>query len=180
MNRQDARSLGSGDGGDASSGATGLTGTSSKSFSPALRESIAALISLGIAVIALWLLVDTYLAGRQIEPADERQQRLHQDAYTRQKDLLLYALALLGTVTGYYLGRVPAELHAEKASREARQAEAREAETKRVVRTSIRAIKAKSSATASRGAGIRDAGAGTLPESSVAADLDALLERLEE
>jgi len=37
------------------------------------------------------------------------------DAYGRQKDILLYALALLGTVTGYYLGRVPAELRANTA-----------------------------------------------------------------
>jgi len=74
--------------------------------SQTLREIITALLSLAIATISLWMLVDTYLSGRQVGPANE--------AYGRQKDLLLYSLALLGTVTGYYLGRVPAELHALK------------------------------------------------------------------
>jgi hypothetical protein len=41
------------------------------------------------------------------------------DAFGREKDLLLYALALLGTVTGYYLGRVPAEARAQQAQQTA-------------------------------------------------------------
>jgi hypothetical protein len=41
------------------------------------------------------------------------------DAYTRQKELLQLALGLLGTVTGYYLGRIPAENAARRANQEA-------------------------------------------------------------
>jgi hypothetical protein len=41
------------------------------------------------------------------------------DSFDRQKDLLLLAIALLGTVTGYYFGRVPAELRASQANQSA-------------------------------------------------------------
>src|SRR5436305_15201907 len=90
-----------------------ILGPTGRWSSQTLRELIAAVLSLAIAAVALWLLADTYLTGREVAPVnDTHQQKLHEDAYVRQTDLLLYALAWLGTVTGYYLGRVPAELHA--------------------------------------------------------------------
>src|SRR6185436_11484039 len=83
-----------------------------------LREWITALISFAIVVVALWMLIDTYTSGKVV--AVEASGKAQLDAFARQKDLLLYALALLGTVTGYYLGRVPAELHAQRAESEAK------------------------------------------------------------
>jgi hypothetical protein len=145
-----------------------------------LRECIAAVISLAIVAIALYLLVDTYTTGKAVSAmAGSPQQKALDDAYVRQKDLLLYALALLGTITGYYFGRVPAELHAQKADRVAEKAQAKEAETKRKVRTRVRAIKATEGA-AKRGIGVRDASPGEAPQTSINAQLDALLEDLEE
>jgi len=136
-----------------------------------LRESVTALLSVAIAAVALWMLVDTYLTGRGPSPVNE--------AYARQKDLLLYALALLGTVTGYYLGRVPAELHAQNAEREAKQAQEEQARTKRRVRTAVRQIKADATA-GEKGIGVRHAGPGQPAESSVIGDLDRLLADLED
>jgi hypothetical protein len=49
----------------------------------------------------------------------DRLVKAHADAYARQKDIMLYALALFGTVMGYYLGRVPAEANARRAERTA-------------------------------------------------------------
>jgi hypothetical protein len=136
-----------------------------------LRESITALLSLAIAAVALWMLVDTYVTGRG--PA------LVNEAYARQKDLLLYALALLGTVTGYYLGRVPAELHAQNAEREAKQAQDEQVRTKRRVRSAIRQIKANVTA-GEKGSGVRHAGPDQSAEPNVVEDLDRLLTDLED
>ena len=75
-----------------------------------VHEGMATVLSLVILLVASFFLVDTYLAGRRI--ALEAPQVA---AYGRQKDLLQVAIALLGTVTGYYLGRVPAEKRAVRA-----------------------------------------------------------------
>jgi hypothetical protein len=86
------------------------------------REVVTALISISILAVSVWMMVNTYRAGSQTmlsQKSDEKQNEAEvkavADAFGRQKDLLLYALALLGTVTGYYLGRVPAELRAQQA-----------------------------------------------------------------
>ncbi|MFQ8433922.1 hypothetical protein [Amaricoccus sp. W119] len=82
------------------------------------REGICALVSVLIAGVATWMLIDAYTSGKAANtPASI-------EAFGRQKDMLLLALGLLGTVTGYYFGRVPAEKNADASKREADQANA--------------------------------------------------------
>lgn len=112
------------------------------------REVVTALIAIAICVVALYMLISVYHAGGQ-NFGDEATPtaRALQSAYNRQKDILLYALALLGTVTGYYLGRVPAERVADRATAEAddakKEAEAAKAKTK-VVASRARTLVASS------------------------------------
>lgn len=87
-----------------------------------LRESITAALAAAIAAIALWMLIDTYqTAGRPFTGENGEALRL---AFERQKDIMQFGLALLGAVTGYCLGRVPAELRAESAQKAGAQAQA--------------------------------------------------------
>ena len=85
------------------------------------RESMAAIISLVVLALAAAMMYGTFSSASHplTGVSDESNQR----AYERQKDIMLYALALLGTVTGYYLGRIPAELHAQSAQRAANTAQ---------------------------------------------------------
>jgi type II secretory pathway component PulM len=85
------------------------------------REIITAGISVVVLVLAATMLFGTWQFARTIPAGTDI--TAHKDAYDRQKDIMLYALALLGTVTGYYLGRVPAELHAQQAQRAATSAQ---------------------------------------------------------
>jgi hypothetical protein len=88
------------------------------------REGIAGIISLVILVMAAVMLWGTYNYAKDATPtADANVVSTRKESYERQKDIMLYALALLGTVTGYYLGRVPAELHAQQAQRSANAAQ---------------------------------------------------------
>lgn len=92
-----------------------------------LREAIAALLALAIAGSALWMLVDTYATVRQPivvdegvldesrRPFYEARDRARLEQRGAQKDLVLVAMGLLGSVLGYYFGRVPAEHRAERA-----------------------------------------------------------------
>jgi hypothetical protein len=57
-----------------------------------VREGIAAVISIVILVITVWMLAVTFNTGRE---TGEAQSPAKLDAYNRQKDMLLYALALL-------------------------------------------------------------------------------------
>jgi hypothetical protein len=82
------------------------------------RELITAGISIVVLVLAATMLFGTWQFARTIPAGTDV--TAHKDAYDRQKDIMLYALALLGTVTGYYLGRVPAELHAQQAQQQLR------------------------------------------------------------
>lgn len=110
------------------------SGTSDKPSTPGdslqwLRESMAAIISLVIVALTTVMMWMTFIAADATQrlqvpgPAGvassaeaERNARTYQsESYNRQKDIMLYALALLGTVTGYYLGRVPAEINAKRA-----------------------------------------------------------------
>lgn len=94
-----------------------------------LRELVAALISLGIAGLALWMLWDVYAIGKG--------EHIVADAFQRQKDALMLALGFFGTVTGYYLGRVPAERQADAARAAARTAENSERNVKQRVRAGL-------------------------------------------
>jgi len=85
------------------------------------REIITAGISIVVLVLAATMLFGTWQFARTIPAGTDIM--VHKDAYDRQKDIMLYALALLGTVTGYYLGRVPAELHAQQAQKAATSAQ---------------------------------------------------------
>jgi hypothetical protein len=49
---------------------------------------------------------------------EERWRKQQEDAFNRQKDVMLYGLSLLGAVIGYYFGRMPAELHARQAEQQ--------------------------------------------------------------
>ena len=84
------------------------------------REIVAGLISIAILGVTVYMLIRTFGYGAQAF-GDESTVAGHamKDAYERQKDMLLYCLSLLGTVTGYYLGRVPAERAATRAYSEA-------------------------------------------------------------
>ena len=100
-----------------------------------LREMMALVISLVVLLLTAYMLYSTFVsAGEVVQvpgPADsasavastnayyERVVKAQADAYTRQKDIMLYALALFGTVMGYYLGRAPAEANAKRAERTA-------------------------------------------------------------
>ncbi len=78
-----------------------------------LREGIAVVISIVILGLAAWTIGQTFLAARGDNV----------DAYNREKDIMLYVVSLFGTVTGYYLGRVPAEVNARRAETAARAAQ---------------------------------------------------------
>jgi hypothetical protein len=96
-----------------------------------IREIVTAVISIVIAMLALWMLCKTfYFASQAGAEFDEK-------AFSREKDILLLALGFLGTVTGYYLGRVPAEKQADAARDAADKATQSENRTKQQVRTGL-------------------------------------------
>ena len=74
-----------------------------------IKEVATAVISGVVVVVATIMLVMVFMYGGK--PLEEPQL----GAYARQKDTLMLALGLLGTVMGYYYGRTPAELRADKA-----------------------------------------------------------------
>ncbi len=112
-----------------------------------LREIVNAAIAITILAISSVMLMQTFNSAKnltassasnagqqtQLDPAQqaemkdalraERDQR--EKAFSSEKDILLYGLALLGTVTGYFFGRVPAELHAVQAQKAANVAQDR-------------------------------------------------------
>jgi hypothetical protein len=78
-----------------------------------LREGMAVIISTVILGLAAWTIGQTFLAARGDSV----------EAYNREKDIMLYVVSLFGTVTGYYLGRVPAEVNARRAEKAASEAQ---------------------------------------------------------
>ena len=102
-------------------------------FCEILRESIPAVIALAIVVVALWMLLDVH----HLRPDADHL------SYQRKKDVLLLTLGFLGTVTGYYFGRVPAERHADAARDAARSAQERERNVRGTVHTELAHIRQK-------------------------------------
>ena len=86
------------------------------------REVIIALLSAAILMTSAWAFTRTFESGSLIFAGDTA--LAAREAYERQKDLLMIVMGLLGTVTGYYLGRVPAELRAGRAQSAADKARA--------------------------------------------------------
>jgi hypothetical protein len=68
------------------------------------REVIVGVISLILVAVSCWMLMMTFRGATGTV-----------DQFNREKDVLLFSLSLLGTVMGYYFGRVPAEQHAQVA-----------------------------------------------------------------
>ncbi len=99
-----------------------------------LKELITAFLALAIAAVALWMLVGTYrTASERLDvTADDLENRALYDAREKskleqksgQKDVMLVAIGLFGSVIGYYFGRVPAEKRADRAESAAQQAHA--------------------------------------------------------
>jgi hypothetical protein len=73
-------------------------------------------VSIVIVAVALVMLCIVFFNGIDRFPlVDGKPDSTYVDAFQRQKDILLIAMGLLGTVTGYYFGRVPAERGADAA-----------------------------------------------------------------
>jgi TctA family transporter len=104
------------------------------------REILTGAISLSIVGISLVLLWNTYQAAEQVNN-DKDVMR-----FASLKDILSMAFSLLGTVTGYYLGRVPAESFAEAAKKTAEMATQKEKETRMMVRKEIDELLSSASA----------------------------------
>jgi len=103
-------------------------------FGQILREIVITVISLAIVFLALWFLWDVYGEAKKVHEGAKL------DTYHRQKDVLLLALGLLGTVTGYYFGRVPAERHADAARGAAKTAQEREQKVRQQVHAGLEHI----------------------------------------
>jgi hypothetical protein len=84
---------------------------------------MAVVISVVILALAAVTISETFVSAgstaKSPSEADEKTRQYQIDAYNRQKDIMLYVVSLFGTVTGYYLGRVPAEANARRAERAA-------------------------------------------------------------
>jgi len=88
----------------------------------ALKEVITGLMALSILGFGLYMLASLFATGGRV-PSKDLDAAALKEAFERQKDVLLYGLSLVGTVLGYYFGRVPAELHAQQAQRRADKAQ---------------------------------------------------------
>lgn len=99
---EDAGTPGGGSNGD-DGGRAGESG----GWTDSLREIMASGIAVVIVALTVWMLFKVFVLGGKADADPE--------AYARQKDIMLYGLTLLGTILGYYFGRVPAERRAEQA-----------------------------------------------------------------
>jgi hypothetical protein len=93
------------------------------SFLTSFKEVITAVLALTVLGVTAYMLVDAYNSSGAVPKAGTSDAKDLQDAFGRQKDILLYGLSLLGAVIGYYFGRVPAELHAQAAQKQATDAQ---------------------------------------------------------
>ena len=94
------------------------------------KEGITSVLALTILGFTFYMVVSVFNTGGLRVTTSDVEVKAVQDAFSRQKDILLYALSLLGTVLGYYFGRVPAELHAQQAQNQANKAQGEAAEAK--------------------------------------------------
>jgi Na+-transporting methylmalonyl-CoA/oxaloacetate decarboxylase gamma subunit len=99
--------------------------------SQGLREATTVTIAGVVVFLAAWMLVSTFQAAGKVT-ADTA-------AFTRQKDIMLYGLSLLGTVMGYYFGRAPAELRAKQAEKAANENQANLSNTQEKLTTATTA-----------------------------------------
>ena len=83
-----------------------------------MHESAALIFSAVFVTVAMVMMWHTYTGGGVLFTGTDAQ--AHKDAYDRQKDIMLYGFSLVGTVTGYFLGRAPAERGAQQAQQTAR------------------------------------------------------------
>jgi hypothetical protein len=97
--------------GEADAGTTEKGAVSARA-TPWLKEGVASVLALAIAAVALVLLVLTFISAKNNGTGAVA-------AFGRQKDVLQFILPILGTVIGYYFGRVPAERRAEVAEQSA-------------------------------------------------------------
>lgn len=98
-----------------------------------VKESVAAALAVAIAVVSLWMLAGTYRTASemvQVTSEDvqntqlyEVREKLRLERKSSQKDILLIAIGLFGSVIGYYFGRVPAERRADGAESAANEAQ---------------------------------------------------------
>jgi hypothetical protein len=88
------------------------------------KEAGSTAVALAIVAVTLFLIYQTFQAAPDS---------------AGKKDVLLIAVSLLGTVTGYYFGRVPSERRAEAAEETSRKAERRELETRAATRQNVEA-----------------------------------------
>lgn len=86
------------------------------------REAVSGAIAFAIVAVTLLLIYQTFQASS--------------DAQSK-KDVLLIAVSLLGTVTGYYFGKVPSERRAEAAEQATRKAEQRELQSRSLARQNV-------------------------------------------
>lgn len=81
-----------------------------------VKEWIASLLAISIALLALWMLWSTFQAAREFpDLAEEAAAKRAEAHFARLKDVMLYGFSLFGAVLGYYFGRVPTERRAERA-----------------------------------------------------------------
>jgi type VI protein secretion system component VasK len=78
-----------------------------------LRETVTSVIALSVVGVGLWMLVETFLAGGGLSGGADG------TGFNNRKEILAIAIGLLGTVLGYYFGRVPAERQADAARADA-------------------------------------------------------------
>jgi hypothetical protein len=118
----------------------------SSDFGQGAREILTAVISVSIVGLALYMMFDTYRAAAKAA-------QLQQEFFSDQKDILRLALGFLGTVIGYYFGRVPAERHANTARDAAAKATESESRIKQLVRAGLDSIEQQRNAAGGGAAG---------------------------
>jgi hypothetical protein len=96
------------------------------------KEIVTAIMALAIAAFTIYMLLSAFATAGRIVSADAA--KPVEDAFAREKDILLYSLSLFGAVIGYYFGRVPAELHASRAEAQTAQTQAKLSQTEEQLR----------------------------------------------
>ena len=91
----------------------------------ASKELVSTAVALAIAGLTLTLIYQTFRGAADLQA---------------KKDVLLLAMSLLGTVTGYYFGRTPGELRAQAAEETARKVEQRDVNNRAALRRGMDAV----------------------------------------